>query len=113
MLVVNVGNLRKINSAHGHDKADALILSSANVLRELFPHAVLARLGADRFAALIAGESSPDGADMLNTALERAAQQLEVVVNPRQASTALSPLHRTPDEIAAQMDTLQDEVRKL
>jgi diguanylate cyclase (GGDEF)-like protein len=113
MLVVNVGNLRKINSAQGHDKADALILSSADILRDLFPHAVLARLGADRFAALITGDSPPGGVDTLNSALERAAQQLEVVVNPRQASATLTPLHRTPDEIAAKVDTLQDGVRKI
>jgi len=112
MLVVNVGNLRKINSSHGHDKADALLLSSADVLRDLFPRAVLARLGADRFATLIAAGTIPGGADTLVAALERAAQQLEVVVNPRQASVILTPLHRTPDEIAAQVDTLQDDVRK-
>lgn len=113
MLVVNVGNLRKINATHGHDKADALILSAADVLREMFPKAVLARLGADRFAALIPGGGRPGGMDALGTALELSAQQLGVSVAPRRAEATLSPLHRTPDEIAAQMDALQDDVRDI
>ena len=113
MLVVNVGNLRKINSTHGHDKADTLILSAADVLREMFPHAVLARLGADRFAALIPGEGHPGDMAALGTALELSAQRIEVSVNPRQAEAALEPRNRTPDEIAAQVDSLQDSVRKI
>jgi GGDEF domain-containing protein len=117
MFVVNVASLRAINSRHGHDKADALIQSAADVLRELYPESVVARLGGDRFAVLARpcreGEKpgAPGETHALTAALEAMAGKLGVEVNPRRAQAQLPPLHRTPDEIAAQLDALQDRAR--
>ncbi|WP_279343196.1 GGDEF domain-containing protein [Fundidesulfovibrio terrae] len=116
LFVVNVATLRQINAAHGHDKADALLLSVADVLREIYPGTVLGRLGGDRFAALEAPcgngkDQGTQGPGALHAALEAVAQKLGVEVNPRRAEAALAPLHRTPDEVAAQLDALLDKAR--
>lgn len=117
MFVVNVASLRVINSKYGHDKADALILSAADVLRELYPESVASRLGGDRFAVLArpcregAKPRPPVAPEELAASLAAMAEKLGVEVNPRRAEAALPPLHRTPDEIAAQLDTLLDKVK--
>lgn len=114
MLVWNVAKLRQVNAEHGHDKADALLMSVADALAECAPCVAAARLTADRFAVLTesSGEdASGDVADKIERAMNAAAVELGVPLALRRSGAFLPPLRRTPEELAATLDGLLDSVK--
>lgn len=111
----NVARLRQVNASHGHDKADALLLSVADALREALPEALLARFGADKFVVLEDGctaQDAPVDQMKIRGVLDSAAAEVGVPIDPRRAARELTPLHRTPEELAGLVDALLDEVRE-
>ncbi len=61
LVYADLDNLKPINDLHGHDAGDAAITSVAAALEATFRRAdVLARMGGDEFAALLAGTSSAE-----------------------------------------------------
>ena len=137
----DVAAFRDINTRFGHDKADALLMTIADALRDsVTSSALLAHMGADRFLALIPeagsqlleppsashGKTSaevPDvGGGLAEGALPPATEWLAlcervataglgIPVALRYAVKALPPAHRTPDELAKQMEALLDAAK--
>jgi diguanylate cyclase len=55
MLMVDLDNLKKVNDQQGHDAGDGHLRAASNILREAAgPSAVIARIGGDEFAVLLA-----------------------------------------------------------
>lgn len=57
---LDVDDLKPVNDRHGHDAGDALLLSVAGALTEVFPGAVVARLSGDEFAVAERASSPPE-----------------------------------------------------
>ncbi|WP_213304840.1 GGDEF domain-containing protein [Paraburkholderia sacchari] len=65
LLAFDLDRFKTINDRYGHQAGDAVLKTFANVARgELGPDAVLARIGGEEFAALLAGRDS-DRAQMI------------------------------------------------
>lgn len=125
----DVVGFREINTRYGHDRADALLMTIADALSNGLPQeALLARLGADRYFALVpsvahapavaeqGGERSTQGqsatfGDSLTLCAEVAAARLELPVALRHAAKALPPRHRTANEVASEVDALLDAAK--
>ena len=67
--VMDVNNLKQVNDAIGHKAGDALIISAAKLLCDVFAHSPVCRIGGDEFVAIskkgktyapIKAESEPD-----------------------------------------------------
>jgi diguanylate cyclase (GGDEF)-like protein len=73
ILVVDLDNLKKVNDQQGHEAGDEHLRAASNILREAAgPSAVVARIGGDEFAVLLAdGDRASVVVDALNTALAR------------------------------------------
>ncbi len=141
LCVWDVAAFRDINTRFGHDKADSLLMTIADALRDSVPSAaLLAHMGADRFLALIphAGsqpsaspaflggdivrtqqsgecpanaESLPPSRECLALYERLAAASLGFPVALRHAVKPLPPVHRTPDELAKEMEALLDAAK--
>jgi diguanylate cyclase (GGDEF)-like protein len=62
MIVADLDHFKQINDHHGHATGDQVIASFAAVMRDCAsPHAVLARLGGEEFAALLPGANLATG----------------------------------------------------
>ncbi|GFK93792.1 hypothetical protein NNJEOMEG_01626 [Fundidesulfovibrio magnetotacticus] len=113
MTVWNLARLREVNAQFGHDKADALLLSAADALRDALPDAVVGRTGSDRFAALSTARELGNLHERLHAveeALARAARHVGVPLALRNAHLPLPPRRLTPDEVAKRLDELLDRV---
>jgi diguanylate cyclase (GGDEF)-like protein len=59
LLVFDLNNFKPINDSFGHAEGDRALLAFANLLRESFRESdVIARIGGDEFAALLAGSDA-------------------------------------------------------
>jgi diguanylate cyclase (GGDEF)-like protein len=79
MVFADLDNLKTINDEQGHDAGDQAIKAAADALVSTFRRAdVLARMGGDEFAALLAGtDSAEEPIDRLREELERRSAQEE------------------------------------
>jgi diguanylate cyclase (GGDEF)-like protein/PAS domain S-box-containing protein len=81
IIVCDVDGLKLINDTMGHERGDALLAGTAEVLRRTFRESdVVARIGGDEFAVLVTGVGPQE--------MESAANRLR---NAVQASDALDP----------------------
>ncbi len=70
LLVIDLARFSEVNAAFGHGVGDELLAAVARRLSEEAPTgAVVARVGPDEFAVLIAGSGDPAGAEATATAL--------------------------------------------
>jgi diguanylate cyclase (GGDEF)-like protein len=67
---VDINNLKKTNDTFGHAAGDQLILKVARHLRELYPNALLFRVGGDEFVAITAGCTREEYAQTAAQALQ-------------------------------------------
>lgn len=51
--MLNIGNFKAINSRHGYERGDECLRTMGEVLRSIFPDAILGRLYADHFCAIV------------------------------------------------------------
>lgn len=51
--VMDVNNLKQVNDAIGHKAGDALIISAAKLLCDVFAHSPVCRIGGDEFVAIL------------------------------------------------------------
>ncbi|HEX8446172.1 MAG TPA: EAL domain-containing protein [Sphingomonas sp.] len=71
VLTINLDNFRTINEGSGHDAGDAVLMASADALRETAPvSATVARLGADEFACvMVYDRNRPHSVDSVAAAI--------------------------------------------
>lgn len=56
LIVLNIGNFKAINSRHGYMRGDECLRTMGEVLRSIFPDAILGRLYADHFCGIVRNE---------------------------------------------------------
>ena len=119
LLFMDLDQLKGINDMLGHSAGDQVLITTANILREVFRESdIIARLGGDEFVVL-AVETSDDGADKLR---QRLRERLEVYnaqgANPYQLSMSIGiarydPEHPTSlDELLTLADKLMYEEKR-
>jgi len=58
LLAIELGHLKVVGQALGRESVDLMLTRTADILRGVFPGAVIGRLGVDRFAVLISASPS-------------------------------------------------------
>lgn len=101
LLFADLDELKKINDLYGHDEGDAVIIKTAEILKNTFRDTdILARLGGDEFAVLII-ESFSDNEDRIE---ERLAEQIAIVNaqddKPYKISISIGLVRIPPDSSA-------------
>ena len=71
LVVADLNRLRRLNEALGHERADLVLAALGSRLAAAFPEqALMARIGEDEFAVLVARDEAPS-AEVLRAALEQ------------------------------------------
>ncbi len=84
LVVVDVDGLKVVNDTLGHEAGDAMLKTTADVLRHVFPNQVVARIGGDEFAAVLPDVSEQE----LTEAIARLKKAVKAK-NPRRKSARL------------------------
>lgn len=58
LLYLDLDNFKAINDSYGHSAGDEVLIKTAEIIKQYFPHAVSARLGGDEFAVIDENEDS-------------------------------------------------------
>jgi diguanylate cyclase (GGDEF)-like protein len=87
VIVTDVDDLKSVNDQHGHEAGDALLIGVAAALRAAVRHGdVVARMGGDEFAAILAGVTEDQA---IRAAIRMMSSVRKVVVGDRPASISL------------------------
>lgn len=63
--VFDINNLKYVNDTYGHEKGDAYILNSCQLLCRAFKHSPVYRIGGDEFAVILTGDDRTNVVDIM------------------------------------------------
>jgi diguanylate cyclase (GGDEF)-like protein len=102
LIHMDLDQFKVINNMSGPEAGDEMIRQVANLLHELFPGALVARMGGDEFAIWLNDVSEEAGIRAADTVLERiGAQRFICGGRPQSISASFGVAHRKSPEITA------------
>ena len=77
--MIDLDDFKNVNDTYGHAAGDALLISVAQILREVFrPDDIIARVGGDEFVAFLSGANDPEVAMYKAATIQNRMEQLYI-----------------------------------
>lgn len=115
LLYMDLDNFKRINDTYSHARGDDILKRTADLIREIYPEAVAARLGGDEYAALLEGTVNSTEIDVKNHRLEQAVRNLCRPGGPYvtiSIGKAYTDGTKSADELINDGDSIMYEIKK-
>ena len=76
IVVCDVNNLKQINDTLGHKAGDEYIINAGKMIREIFRHSQVYRIGGDEFAAILSGRDYNMRSELMRLLHDRSASHI-------------------------------------